>query len=373
VIFKSLNGISERKGLIQGGIDQLNAVVHISRQRFFTIDSSPIWKIHQDSLDFSNFRSEIKKNGGDAIDNFVEYSKQNIELIIINVIIILLLMFLVIYLKQKQERLVHYNDQEELWMLLNHPLGLAILLGLLVFIPPYQFFPKIAGDFILLIVYWIVTWMVFKVVSKQYRWYLLLLGVFLTFNSFVHLISHFMIFGRILLLIEAGVGLYITIRILKPGLNSYKFYNQAIGKWMLYLLPVSILTFGLAVITNFIGDSSFTEFLLYSTTKSIALGVLFLAGVLVLSGMFTILIRTPQAKTVYIVKEHSEVLEQRTKQLIQLGMYLLFLKFIFMEFEIWDGIQVWFTSLLDYNIGFGESDTTILRLLQSIIKSSQIS
>ena len=359
IIFKSLNGISKRKILIQNGINQLDRVRQISRQKFFSIDSSPIWKIHQDSLEFSNFHSEIKVNGGKAIENFVKYSKQNIELIIINVIIILLLMFLIIYLKQKQEKLVHYNDQEELWMLFNHPLGLAILLGLLVFAPPYEFFPKIAGDFVLLVVYWIVVWMVFKVVSKKYRWYLLLLGVFLTFNSFVHLISHFSIFGRILLLAEAGLGLYTTIKILKPGLKSYTFYNQAIGKWMLYLLPVSILTFGLAIITNFIGDSSFTEFLLYSTTKSIALGVLFLAGVLVLSGMFTILIRTPQAKTVYIVKEHSEVLEHRTKQLIQLGMYLLFLSFVLNEFEIRDDILVWFNSILDYNIGYGERDVSI--------------
>ena len=63
IIFKSLNGISERKVLIQSAINQLDRITQIKRQKFFSIDSNPIWKIQQDSLGFSNFQLEIKANG----------------------------------------------------------------------------------------------------------------------------------------------------------------------------------------------------------------------------------------------------------------------------------------------------------------------
>jgi len=358
VIFKSQNGITDRRIEIEQSLELLKSVVSKTSQKIFNIDSSPIWLIHKDTVSFRNVINEVSKNGLSAYNNAKAYGEQNIELIIINIVTILLLMVLIIYLKAKQAKLVHYHDQRELWIMFNHPLGLAILLGLLVFAPPYEFFPKATGDILVLLVYLTVTFILFPVISKKAKVFLLTLAFFLTFNTTMHFVSHYQIVGRILLLLESLAGVYIVYLVLKPGFGSYDYFNLSIAKWMIYFLPFAFLTFGLSAITNLLGASLFSEYLLYSTTKSIAMGILIFAGVLVLNGMIVILLRSPRAKTVYFVKEHSEILENRTRQLLQIGMFAFFLIKIAEEFNVWIQINTWFNTLLDFDIAFGDREIT---------------
>ena len=101
VIFKSQNGISERGVEISSALEMLKTIESKTTQKIFNIDSSPIWKIHKDSVIYRNILDEISKNGSAAYGNAKTYAGQNLELIIINVIIILVLMFLIIFLKVK--------------------------------------------------------------------------------------------------------------------------------------------------------------------------------------------------------------------------------------------------------------------------------
>lgn len=367
VIFRSINGILERKVEIQHSLELLKSVADKTSQKIFVIDSSPIWRIGRDTLLVRNVGAEIAKNGRIAFSNTVSYVEKNIELFIINAVIIILLTILIIFLKVKQKKLIHYNDQKELWIMFNHPFGLAILLGLLVFAPPYEYFPEATGDFLVLVVYLIVTYIIFPIVNKKVKTFLLILAFFLTFNTLIHFVTEFRIVGRMLLLVQSFLGLYFVYSVLKPGVKSYNFLNVPVAKWMIYLLPLAFITFGLSAVTNLLGASQFTEFLLYSTTKSIALGILTFSGILVLNGMITILIRSPQANTMYLVKEHSEILENRTRQLLQIAMFAFFIVLICKEFNIWDDVLSSFNSALDYNLGYGEKKITFRGILAFFI------
>jgi len=367
VIFKTQNGITRSSVLLTNSLELLKSIESKTTQKIFNIDSSPIWKITEDSVSYNNFFKEISQNGRSAYINAKTYARQNLELIIINIIIILVLMFVIIFLKAKQERLKRYNDQKELWIMFNHPLGLAILLGLLVFSPRYEFFPEATADILVLLVYIMVTYILFPVIGKKAKVFLLILAFFLTFNTAMHFVSQYQIFGRVFLFLESIFGVYIIYSVIKPGFNSYNYFELPIARWMIYILPLGFLSFGLSAITNLLGASLFSEFLLYSTTKSVAFGILIFAGVLVLNGMITILLRSPQAKTVYIIKEHSEILESRTKQLLQLAMFAFFLVKLAQEFGVWDDIQLWFNTILDFDIAFGEREITFKGILAFFI------
>lgn len=367
VVFRSQGGITDRKARIQQNLDMLSSFQSKISERIFRVDSSPIWEIQRDSASFSRFVTQIKENGSASIESSRAYVKQNTDLIFINALTIVLLMVLIIFLKMKQEKLIHYHDQKELWVMLKHPIGLAILLGLLVFSPPYKLFPEALGDVLLLIVYTIVTYILFPVVRRNTKIFLLVLGLFLLLNTVLSFVSQYGIVARFIQLIEAFAGIYFIYAIIRPGLNSYNYFNTPMAKWIANVLPIGFITFGISIVANLLGATRFTEYLLYASTKSMALGILVFTGVMVLNGMILILLRSPKAKTMHLLKEHSEVLENRTKQLLQLGMFGFFLILVLKEFQIWDDVQTWFNVILDYDIGYGERSITIRSIFAFII------
>ena len=367
VVFRSQGGITDRKTQIQKNLDMLKNFQSQVSERIFRVDSSPIWEIQRDSASFGRFAQQIRNNGGASVESSRAYIKQNADLIFINLVIIVVLMVLIIFLKAKQQKLIHYHDQKELWVMFEHPVGLSILLGLLVFAPPYELFPEALGDVLLVIVYAIVSYILFPVVRRKTKIFLLLLGLFLLLNTILSFVTQYGIIARFILLLEAVAGIYLIYTIVRPGLRSYNYFNTPMAKWIANVLPVGFITFGIAVVANFIGATRFTEYMLFASTKSMALGILTFTGVLVLDGMILILLRSPRAKTVYLVQEHSEVLENRTKQLLQIGMFGFFLYLVFKEFQVWSDVHTGFNIILDYDIGYGERTITIRGILAFVI------
>lgn len=366
-VFRIQNRMVEKLTLVQQNIDLLLSLKSDYAHKVFAIDSPPFWRLFSDSIQFKHSTQQLTKNWTNAKITINTYYNRNFELIIIHAVIVVLLIFLILYFKRKQEKFIQYADQKELWLLLNHPVELAIVLGIVVFAPPYRGFPDILWDFVLLIVYLIVVRLFFPVVSTRIKIAFSVLALFLIFNTLLTFIPQVQMPGRLVMLLESVVGIIFIINIYRTGIKRLDTFGIWMGRWMLYLLPLAFLIFSLSVITNLLGAASFTRFLLYGVIRSMAIAISIFAGIMVLNGIIKILLRNPQARAVYIVKEHSAIIEQRLQFITQLLFLFLWIRSIMKSFNLWIDFLAWFDNTLEYTIQLGAFSINIRNILAFLI------
>jgi len=366
-IFRIQNRMVEKMTLVQQYVDLLLSLKSDYSQKVFAVDSPPYWRLFSDSIQFKQSTQQLRKNWSNARVTINSYYNRNFELIIIHAVIVVVLIFLILYLKRKQEKFIQYTDQKELWLLLNHPVELAIVLGIVVFAPPYDGFPDILLDFVLLFVYLIVVRLFFPVVSTRIKTAFTVLALFLIFNTLLTFIPQVQLPGRLVMLLESVVSIIFIINIYRRGIDKLNTFGIWMGRWMLYLLPLAVLVFSLSVITNILGAASFTRFLLYGVIRSMAIAISIYAGVMVLSGIITILLRNPRARAVYLVKEHSAIIEQRLQFVIQLFFLFIWLRSVMISFNLWLDFLAWFGNTLEYTFQLGAFSINIRNILAFLI------
>ncbi len=352
-VFRIHNALAEMEALIHQSLQELTALKTGYSQKIFKIDSPPIWAMKRDSVQSAKISSEFLENWKTTGRDLGRHINQNLELVIIHGVIIIILFIVIFILRKKQEKLIQYSDQKELWLLFKNPVALTLLLGILVFAPPYKQTPEFLIDLLLLFVYLIVLRLLFPLISVRVKPAFLLLGLFLILNTVFYFVSQVQLPGRLVMLVESIISIAIIIRLIAIGFKGFNFFNQQSAKWMLFFLPVALLFYGFSIITNLLGASSFTLFILNGTINAIALGIIVFAGVMALSGLTSVLLQNPKAKAAYIIKEHASILEQRIKTIIQLIFYFLWIKYVIEGFGVWDPFLVWFNGALDYKITLG--------------------
>jgi len=317
-----------------------------------------MWKMVLDSTARDQAKQDFKDNWQLATGSIPAYAEEHIPYLTVHLLVILSLIFLVSYLKRKQEKLVHYADLHELKILFRNPIALSLVVGILIFVPTYDLVPDSILEFLLILVYFLVLFLLFHVINPKIRIWLLILGVFLTVNFLLELVPQQGFVTRTYMLIQSIAGILGTLAIIRHGLGKFKILGHQVVYWMLYLIPIALAAFILTFITNVIGSANFTEFVLVGTVTGIAYGISIFAAVIALNGFISILLRNPRAKAIYLVKEHANLIEQRLRFIVQLFFYFFWIRGVFGTFAVWDPVYKWAGDTLRLSFTLGR-DTEI--------------
>ncbi len=129
------------------------------------------------------------------------------------------------------------------------------------------------------------------------------------------------------------------------------------GAWLRVIglgMRLGLLFSAVSIVANVVGNTTLAEILVEGTLAASLLAFVFYAGARVLVGSWALLLRTPHARSLRMVREHGPLLQRRGRALIHAGLTLWWLRSSLRGFDALDPFRAAVTSALEAQWGMGE-------------------
>jgi small-conductance mechanosensitive channel len=342
-------------------VDNITLLVGNRKTSIAEIEQESLFAINyldKTKWDFSGFSSLIE---GESNRLYV-YILDNIIAIISHIIVIILSILLFSYLNNnpindittKPTAFKLYFHQ-----LLNHPISLGILMGLLSFIDVYSTSPLVFIDVYRFLFVAPLFYILNKVLNKKFRTPVYILLFALVAQILYTFIPEETNYSRILLLIvsiaEFSGVLWIFRYIHKNEISDYKLFR----KLTFYITSMYLIAVTVGVIANIIGMVVFAEIILSNIITSILAITLIFLLLIVSNGLSISFFESETANKINSIRNNSPRIIKNTTRLTNFIVSFLLAHLITKAFGIEQKIIDVFFTIVNHQIDLGSISFSI--------------
>jgi small-conductance mechanosensitive channel len=362
------NRISEETTDIGEILDSIDSAAEEARQRLLSAESAPLWRALKSIRDEDSLVAQVGESlRQDAVSfgRFLEAYESRLPVQL--VLFLVLLVPMAVLRRQSRIWAEKDDDLKPAAHLLGRPISAAFLVAILLTPWLYPDAPRIANQIAALASILPVLRLLPGLVHARFRAPLYGL-VWLIILFLMHgLALEESILQRLIVFLVAALALGGFGWVLRPkGPTS----SLGRGGWTwaaINLARLGMVLLAAALIANLLGNVSLAELLTRGVMGGAYIAVLLFTAVLVLDGFVTVLLRTPQARNLRMVRVHSDLLIHRFQTLIHLGALILWLSLVLPAFAILEPMKTAFSWILDQGFEVGHIDVTVGNVLAFIV------
>jgi small-conductance mechanosensitive channel len=346
---------------IVAGQKAVAAAIAYNDRRLFRIDSPPLWEAWSEPLISDNQLTSLKAGLEVETRYLEEYNAANKDYLRALRVGALLLLPLLIWLSRRSRRVV--SDDPEILAatrVLRRPISSWLVLtmvGLVVLEPDAPILRhQIAFLIVLIPVLRLLPPAVYRVLGP---WPYIATGLYLVYRlSFLLMASPFYFRVYLLattLLTAALIGWLLWRERPQPGsapLSAGRKLVRSVG----WLAIVALLVSATA---NVFGNVTLAEMLTAAIVDSGYVGLVLYAGVTVLGSVLRLLLARRVLSRFRVVTQHAGPLLQSFTRLLRLGAVVAWVAIVLNEFRIYRPIRDAISSVLTYQLKFGEISLTL--------------
>jgi small-conductance mechanosensitive channel len=362
------NRISKETTDIGEILDGIDAAAEAARQQLLSAEGAPLWRALRSIRDEESLVAQVRESLRQDSVSFGRFLEAYEDRLPVQLVLFLVLLVPMAVLRRQSRIWAEKDDDlKAAAHLLGRPISAAFLVAVLMTPWLYPDAPRIIGQLAALLTILPVLRLLPGLVYASFRPPLYGL-VWLIILYLMHgLALEESILQRLIMFLVAALALGGFGWVLRP-----KGPTASLGRggwtWMaINLARLGMILLAVSLIANLLGNVSLAELLTRGVMGGAYIAVLLFTAVLILDGFVTVLLRTPQARNLRMVRVHSDRLIHRFQTLIHLGALILWLSLVLPGFAIWEPMKTAFTWILAQGFEVGHIDVTIGNVLAFIV------
>jgi len=365
-VLSVLGRVNESQGAIDEVLTQVDSAEVAARERLLSPDSPPLWRAILAPVDTVSLAGELgaswRETGRDW-RSYIEGSSH--ELLVVLMVVVLLLGLLQALRRQatawaEQGRWpVTSVELEGTQRILSRPVSAALVLTVVIWRSIFDAPPPAVGAVIMAAMVVPVLRLLPGSVFGALRRPMYGLAALWVLGEGAVLILDGSLLQRLFLLVIAavvGAGLYWGVR---PG---SPIREAATGRWWRAAVTggqIGIVLMGASLLANVMGFASLTEVLTRGTIHGAAAALVAVTVVNVLDGLLWMLLHTDWALRLRVIQNHARSLTTRLLMLTHLGIFLLWLSVVLMQFRLQRPVMDALGSILGAQLTLGTFDISL--------------
>jgi len=331
--------VSEASILASERINEIESAMTYAKSQLFARDGQPIWKVFEKEEDEVPVVGKEKTTIEKKITNFAEYAKLHSDKFFFQLLFFLLLSAFLVFLNRQSQKWQEDHKKElpkTSLHVLSRPISVALFITLIfnrIFHPSSPtFLSNLYGVIAVVPLLRILPGLVFQQVRPLVY---LFVGLFVIQR--IHDLSYeFVLFQRFILVFLTVSSILGFVWLLKQG---GKKLSQRLGRnWsiMKALVQFAIFLMAVALLANFMGYISLSQFFIMGIVRCTYIAILLFAAVLILDGLIKLLFQTGAAKTLRRARTYYDLWEKRGTRFLNLLAYVVFVYSVLSTFNLFN-------------------------------------
>jgi potassium-dependent mechanosensitive channel len=369
-ILRKQNSLTELSFLIDDVLTFIENESRIIRSEFFRRDSPPIWRAADSSVRTSTSISQLKDTFQSNMRGLSVFLNNNQNKFVLHLIIFVVLWLMYFLLSRHARKISPDKEMDDFTssteIISKHGLSaLVISLFLSIWIYPALISP--VSNLIRFIYVLIAIYILPKYIDRRLRKILLAILLLFLVNEVQYWMVGKEIVPRIILLFESLLASWILYMIIKkesPVMNQVKYRNWGI---ILYIIPVFLLFLAVSIIGNITGFVELSVLLSDSVVNGILNLIVLIVTILVLNRTVHILLNTSFLQASFIIRNHKDIIEKRSRQFIYFFGFLIWLRSLLNLMGVYDLIYEWFVEAAQTSWEVGTTTIELSNIINFIL------
>ena len=350
--FRKQNKITELLILV----DDVNSFLKDSRQKlqsdYLRQDSPPIWAAVDSATGPSYLKAELKKSVKNNQDSLTTFYKTNEDIFIFHFIIFILLCIGFYFLHKLADTIEGIEENEYLKQarfILSKYIISALIISIFITIWVYPLIINSVKDIFQLLYIIIAIYIIPLYINKKLKPVLYAILILFFFNEVQVFLPGKTFFARLNLFIEGIIATWVIFKMMSKNYiiaGELKRRNWSI---LLIIAPFFFLFLGVAFIGNIFGFLNLSLLLTNTVVNALFNLIVLILVVMVVNRTITILLRTPFMQSSNIIKKDLPVVEKRISIIIQIIAVFMWLRSILVLLGEDDAVSYWFNNLISTN------------------------
>jgi len=351
--------VQRQESIVGGVLGEISDANDRLREGIFTVDSSPIWAIERGAE--VQIWDAVRDQLREELTQLVDFAQDRRYRLISFLLFSLALTGLIKALGRPARRwAVEDESFGPAARLLGRPLSAGTLVCLLL--GALYVFPTAPGLVVAtagLVLIGPIVRLLAQAILPGVGWVVYAVTGWYALDFVLRYVVADPLLARLGVLFQATAVLMLMLWLMRPArlkdLQGASPMLRGIG----FGLRVCVPALAVAVVANVLGNVSLAELLTRGMRVSLYLGLLLYAAVRVLQTAYAVMLHTPVARSLHMVRRHGPLLQERGDRLIRIGGGVVWIDLVSRVFTVRDGVLEVFWSVMTTPWHVGDLDLSL--------------
>jgi small-conductance mechanosensitive channel len=369
--------VSDLKSLVSEELSPIREGIESQRRGLLMPEQPPIWKAEKRPPGDRSLGATVSAALKTAGQSIVTYAHEETVQLAWHGVLFAALLVLLIVLHRRAERLAAEDESlEATARLLGRPVAAAILLSALVEDWFHPAAPVVWSSLLSVVLLLALVCVLPRLIPRRLRPALILLVFMVLLRQLGGILPDTVFLYRALLALESALTLGSLLWVAHQLDSKEQPASSGWTRAVVRVCRVGAILMAIALVGNLIGSVDLAELLTRGTLTSVFTALLLWAGAVIVRGAEAVILRTPVARKLNMVRSYPERIRAVTGKLIRFVAITVWLYYTLSAFSLIQPIQAAFSRLFQTRISIGQfsfSPFTIIPVLIAIFLTFKIS
>jgi potassium efflux system protein len=362
--------ITDLKSLISDELVPIREGIESQRRGLLVPEQPPIWRAQTRPPGDQTLAATVRTTLRTAGRSIVTYSKEETQQLVRHGVLFAVLLVLLIVIQRRADRLAVEDESiEATARLLGRPFAAAVLLGALVEDWFHPDAPVAWNSLLAVVLLLALLRLLPRLIPRRLRPALIVLTVTIILSHLNTVLPDTVVLYRALLAFESALSLscllWVAHQLDPDGEPASSGWIQAVVR----VCRVGALLMAIALVGNVFGTVDLAELLARGTLKSVFTALLLWAGVVIVRGAEAVILRTPTARKLNMVRSYPDRIRAVTGKVLRFVAIAFWVYYTLSTFGLLQPIAEHVSRLFTTKISIGAlsfSPFTIIPVLIAI-------